>query len=159
MIKQLSLPVIFLVLFTVISLTSCDDNRVYDTSYTVPSMKWHMDSIYRFEIPITDTVNPHNVLLQIRNSGDYKYRNLYLYVKIEFPNRKSLTDTVNCMLADVTGKWLGSGWGSLWSSSVLYKRRIRFPMSGNYRISVQHAMRDTVLKAINNIGIRVEKSE
>ncbi len=146
-------------LFSGLIITSCDKNRVYDQYCTIPDMAWHMDSTYRFDVIIMDSINPHNILLNIRHGGNYPYRNLILFVNIHFPNEKQLVDTVNCILADQTGKWYGKGWGSLYSNTIMYKRRIRFPVNGNYTIAVQHAMRDPVLSAINNIGIRIEKSE
>ena len=47
--------------------------------------------------------------------------------------------------------------GSIWSSTIPYKANIRFPEKGNYCIKMNHAMRDEELKAITDIGVRIEK--
>ena len=138
--------------------TACDNNRVYDNNIPLENEHWNMDSSYRFDFIIDDTLVSYNMYINIRNFGSYKYQNLLLYIDFELPNNKTIVDTVNCILADSKGKWLGKGWGSLWSSQIPYKSHIRFPSKGDYSITFTHAMRDEKLKAISDIGIRIEKS-
>jgi len=138
---------------------SCDSNFVYEDNTPLGLEQWSMDSSYNFNFPINDTVSLHNMYINIRNSGSYKYQNLLLYIDFKLPNNQTIIDTVNCILSDSKGKWLGSGWGSLWSSQIPYKMHVRFPSQGAYSIQITHAMRDEKLKAISDIGIRIEKSK
>ena len=98
-------------------------------------------------------------MINIRNTGNYRYQNLLIYVDFEMPNNHTIIDTLNCILADKKGKWYGKGWGSIWSSTIPYKANIRFPEKGNYCIKMNHAMRDEELKAITDIGVRIEKRD
>jgi gliding motility-associated lipoprotein GldH len=149
---------LFLFLAVAMVFTSCDPNRVYETNRTVDGEKWHKDSALTFPFTIEDTLSSHNLLINIRNSGSYRYRNLLLYIDLQLPGEQTIVDTLNCILADEKGKWYGKGWGSIWSSTIPYKSRIRFPNKGEYRLTLIHAMRDENLRAISDIGVRIEKA-
>lgn len=148
------IPIIFLFF-----LSSCSSNAVYDETYTLIDEKWEADSLYKFNFEITDPDVSYNILFNIRNRGDYSYQNLLMYVYFVLPENQTIHDTVNCLLADNKGKWTGIGWGSMWERTVIYKNNIRFPAAGQYSITIEHAMREKQLKAITNIGLRVEKIE
>ncbi len=154
--RNISIFLFFAVAWTFVS---CDSNRIYETNKTIEGEKWHMDSSITFPFAIDDTLSSHNLLINIRNSGSYRYRNLLLYIDFQLPNDQIIVDTLNCILADEKGKWFGKGWGSIWSSAIPYKSRIRFPHKGEYRLKLAHAMRDENLKAITDIGIRIEKAQ
>lgn len=110
-----------------------------------------------FEVPVTDTRINHNMFVNVRNDIDYKYSNLWLFVKITQPGDTTVTDTFEITLADPAGKWLGKGFGGIKTSENLYKKSVFFPEKGTYKIAVQHGMRDIVLEGITDVGIRVEK--
>ena len=60
---------------------------------------------------------------------------------------------------DPTGKFLGKGFGSVWSNKIRYRTNIRFPFSGNYKFTIEQAMRDEQLEHILSAGIRIEKAK
>jgi gliding motility-associated lipoprotein GldH len=96
--------------------------------------------------------------VDIRNKGNYPYSNLWLFLSIRSPDGKQVTDTVEFTLAEASGRWKGSGLGGLYDNQILYKKSVYFPHKGYYRFSLKQGMRDNVLKGINDIGIRVEKT-
>jgi len=155
---------IILVLSFAIAVSACSDsNRVFEENVDIPNEKWAVSEKAILETAINDTVNPHNFLINVRNTERYPYRNLYVFVKTVFPNGKSSNDTVGIILADATGRWLGNGSGYLKSSShpsnsIMYKYNKRFPISGEYRFEIEHAMRTDTLIGIKNIGLRIEKT-
>lgn len=144
-------------IFTII-LFSCDSSRVFEEYVTVKGEHWDRDQIAVFEVPIYDTIHPMNLYINIRNTGNYPYSNLYLFVKITAPNQSLAIDTVECILADKKGKWLGKGIGDLFEIKHLYKKGVKFAQKGNYLFSIEQAMRDEKLCCINDIGVRIEKA-
>jgi gliding motility-associated lipoprotein GldH len=68
-------------------------------------------------------------------------------------------DTVECQLADETGKWLGEGSGDIWDNQILFKKRTRFPLPGKYTFSYQHAMWLENMPCVMEIGMRIEKAK
>ena len=112
-----------------------------------------------FHVDIVDTISSHNIYLNVRNTSQYAYQNLFVFLQTTSPTGLSLRDTLECYLADDRGKWLGSGWGDIYYNRFIYKRNIRFPVSGNYTFKVIQGMRSNQLKYITDVGIRIEKSE
>lgn len=155
---------LFLFVILLAGMASCvDESRVFEENVEIPNEQWTIEERAILETEISDTVSSHNFLINVRNTERYPYRNLYVFVKTVFPNGKSSRDTVGIVLADATGKWLGSGNGYLVSSShlsntIMYRYNKRFPLSGKYRFEIEHAMRTDTLVGIKNIGLRIEKT-
>jgi gliding motility-associated lipoprotein GldH len=142
-----------------IVLISCDPRRVFDENTSFKDNIWDRTNKITFQVPITDTVSAHNVYINIRNSEGYPYSNLYLFIHSTFPNGKKYTDTLECMLADATGKWLGSGAGDIYDNQILYKRNVRFRQSGTYTFELEQAMRLDKLPLIMDAGMRIERAK
>ena len=148
-----SLWAIFISLIAV----ACTSNDVYFQYQSVASQGWNKDSLYRFDIPIVDTTATYNVYVNIRNRGEYPYQNLWVFLAKTTPDSIESKDSIECYLADKRGKWLGSGLGSILEMPVLYQQNVRFSKAGIYHYKIRQGMRDSLLKGINDIGMRVEK--
>ncbi|MDP4266514.1 MAG: gliding motility lipoprotein GldH [Bacteroidota bacterium] len=136
---------------------SCDSNRVFDENKTIKSGVWNYKDKIVLKADIKDTTSFNNVYVNVRNSGSYGFSNLYLFITTIFPDGKMARDTVECILADPTGKWLGKGLGDLKDNRILFKRGVRFPMSGKYTFELEQAMRIDDLTSIKDVGMRIEK--
>lgn len=136
----------------------CDSNRVFEEYTAIPDQIWSASNIVKYEVDIQDTISPHNFYVNVRNTGAYKFSNLYVFLSIEFPDGKTSVDTVECPLADKTGKWLGSGTGQMKDNQFLVKYNMRFPLSGTYKFGIEQAMREEDLKEISDVGLRLEKT-
>jgi gliding motility-associated lipoprotein GldH len=142
-----------------LAVAACTSDAVYDYSYTMPDEQWNRDSILIFNVEVTDTVTPNNILFCNRITGQYLYSNMYLFITIVAPDRTRQTDTLECILADKRGKWLGRGFGSVWSNTVTYKHNVVFPRSGVYTFYVEQAMRIENLPHVLDAGLRIEQSK
>jgi gliding motility-associated lipoprotein GldH len=142
----------FLLLFS-----SCDPKRVYDKSKKIANAEWKIGEQLKFDVQIDDTLSYHNFYINVRNSGDYSYSNLYFFINTVFPDHKISRDTVQCILADENGTWLGKGLGDLKDNQILFKKGVRFPKAGLYSFELEQGMYDTTLVGISDIGIRIEK--
>jgi gliding motility-associated lipoprotein GldH len=140
-------------------LASCDENRVFEENTTINDHMWDTAQVVRFDVNIQDSVTPHNFYVNVRNGDAYRYSNLYMFINTTFPNGKSSHDTLECILSDQQGRWLGEGIGDLWSHQILFKRNVRFPVKGTYRFEFRQAMREDRLPMITDIGMRIEKQE
>jgi gliding motility-associated lipoprotein GldH len=139
-------------------LVSCDTRRVYDTYKKLPNSEWNADSLQFFSFNISNTSQNHNLYFNIRNDRSYGFSNLWLFVKIIPPEGEIITDTIQVLLANPSGKWLGKGFTGIYTSQIPYRTHVYFPVEGNYTIQIQHGMRQTELKGITDIGFRVEKA-
>lgn len=137
-------------------LTACDPNRAFEENKEVPGHIWKMEDVIQFKVPVQDTISSHSIFINLRNYSEYPYSNIYLFVHVTSPAGDALTDTVNFILADQKGKWLGRGLGDMYFSRLLYKQNIRFPYPGIYIFDITQGMR-TNLKGIRDVGLRVER--
>lgn len=136
---------------------SCDSNRVYEQYENIPDFEWNQENILRFEVEITDTIHAHNIFVNLRNSGDYAYSNLWLFVKTISPDNEVDEKKIEIQLADETGDWYGSGFGDIFDLQVPFKQKVVFPKSGKYVFEIVQGMYDLKLQGIVNVGIRIEK--
>jgi gliding motility-associated lipoprotein GldH len=153
-IKEHKILCFFILLFVA---TACDNSRYFEENQQIPGSIWSRNNIVSFKVPVTDTRSVNNVYINIRHNGLYEKSNMYLFINIIAPNGNKLRDTVNCILANDKGKWLGSGLGDIYSNQLLYKKDITFPTQGNYTFEIEQAMRMDNLKNVEDIGIRIEK--
>jgi len=145
---------------------SCDSNRVYDEYKSIPD-QWHKDSVVSFKVTPPDTINNYNLFVNLRNTSDYKYSNLYLVVELNYPNGKTLKDTLEYRMAAPDGTFLGSGFTDVKENKLWYKgydKSFVFNEAGDYQIKVQHAMRKNGevngvlnLEGITDVGFRIEQ--
>jgi len=141
----------------ILLLLSCDPNRVYEKNIAINDGIWNKDSIVKFDMDIVDTLQPYNFYINIRNSTDYRFSNLYLFIDTFFPDKTHARDTLEFILADTDGKWFGKGFGKIKESTVLLRRGVYFPMSGHYRFTMEQAMRTDNLEGVEDVGMRIEK--
>lgn len=138
--------------------SSCDSKRYFEEYTEIPSQSWNRNNILKYNVNISDTKMPLNIFLNIRNSGKYNYSNIYVFLKTQSPDSIVRIDTIQCVIADDNGRWLGKGIGDLWDNQILLRRNVVFPDTGNYIFEIEQAMRDEVLEHISDVGIRIEKA-
>ena len=151
--KKLSVYILGLISLFVVS---CGSDVLYDNSKMIED-KWNKNNYKTFELNVEDTLNPYNFYINIRNSVDYRYANVYFFMETVFPNNQVSVDTIECILADKKGKWIGKGYGKYRDNQILLRRRGAFPMKGKYKFILKHGMRTDNLEGINAVGIRIEK--
>ncbi len=149
-------------LFLFIVLSSCDDTRVFDEYKTVSS-SWEKDEKVTFDLPVLDSLQTYDLFINLRNTNDYRYNNIFLISEMEFPNGKIVTDTLEYDMAASNGEWLGTGFSDVKESKLWYKENVNFNENGIYKITLQHAMRKngetfgiSSLEGITDIGFRIE---
>lgn len=146
---------LFFLLIPII-LCNCTDKDSYSNYHSFKKSEWNKSDVGHFEVPVSDTINPYDIYLELRNNREYEYRNLWMFVSIETPSGNIRQDTVNCLLADNIGNWYGKGF-SLYHVEIPYEKSITFPRKGNYIFKIQQGMREDILKGISDIGIRITK--
>ena len=143
----------------ILLLTSCDQNVVFEDNVKLPDNRWEIKNIVTLSTEIKDTINPHNIYINVRNAGGYQFSNLFVFLTTQTPAGTAARDTVELTLADASGKWLGEGLGDIWDNRLLFKSNFKFPQTGNYTFMLEQAMRVDPLPQIMDVGIRIEKAQ
>lgn len=147
-------------------LFACNNNVVFSEYKSIPEDEgWAVKNKISFEADIQDTESRHDVYINVRNADAYPFRNLYMFLETKYPDGNMKTDTIECLLADEKGNWLGDGSGDLWDNSILFKKNTKFPVKGKYTFTFEQAMRYGDQEAIDplpmilDVGITIEKSK
>lgn len=140
-------------------LLSCGHNAYFEENLEISENGWSRDSLAKFRFSVEDTTTMYDVYVHVRNTGDYPYSNMYLFINWFGPDSVFMRDTFECKLADPTGRWYGKGSAGLYMHEIPLHEGIFFPRAGQYEIQYEQAMRDEVLHEITDIGLRLEKHE
>lgn len=141
-------------------LVSCDNNKIYEKYQKIPNGVWKQSEPVAFDIDITDTLQTSDMIVQVRTTESYPYRNLYMFMNTTFPDGGTAADTLMFLLFDEKGKPLGDCTGKYCNARFWIDHNIRFPATGRYRFEFTQAMRteNGELPEIMNLGLRLEKS-
>lgn len=139
--------------------SSCDNKRVFESYQQIKDDNWYVNQKPSFYLDVQDTLTEHTIYFNIRHTGLYKYSNLFVLFTIQGPKAKPETQRLEFKLAEVDGKWLGSGLGDIYSNQIKIMEKVKFPRKGVYSFSVEQNMRDNPLTGVEDIGVRVEKAE
>ena len=119
---------------------------------------WDAQEEIRFEVPVQSIQQLYNVFLEVRNTNEYNFRNIWLVVDVLNTDGSLQTDTIQADLADRHGKWYGSGI-SLYETEIPVQTDIQYPDSGIYVYTIKQGMSENPLRGIADVGLRVVKRE
>jgi gliding motility-associated lipoprotein GldH len=137
-------------------LFSCSSNT-YEDYYSFNHKGWNSDTIIKFKYNIKNIKDSYALSLKIRHTVDYEFQNLYLFLEgLE-------KDTIEIVLANKSGKWLGSGISDVREFEYVVSKKRSFSKQGEYKLRVEQAMRYGDLNKIENlehildVGLEVSK--
>ena len=144
---------------------SCDTEMVKSEFRATDGGAWNKDNSIEFSFSEMDTVQRHNMFINVRNDATFAYSNLFLIAELEFPTGETVKDTLQYEMALPDGTWLGKGYGSIKENKLWYKENIVFPTSGVYNLRISQAMRKNGsvngvvnLEGITDVGFEIERS-
>lgn len=137
--------------------TACDSTVLYDETARVDEKGWHYNDALTFNFSADDTTTTYTCYLDIRNRNDYPYSNIYLNIVTIYPDGAVAADTnLQFVLAQPDGQWLGRYNGRYVDGRYPFCR-FRFPQQGSYQFVIRHAMRDTILPGILDVGMHISR--
>jgi gliding motility-associated lipoprotein GldH len=144
---------------------SCDNSSVFDEYKNVGS-SWKDKDVVSFEFDAPDTTSQYDLIVNIRNNNDYEFNNLFLIVALENSNGDLKVDTLEHMMANPDGSFLGNGFSDVKENKLLYKANHQFDTLGKHKIKIEQAVRkrnmisgEESLKGITDVGFRIEKKQ
>lgn len=143
---------IFLLGMVVAAFSACNSDIVYSHFSPISSNKWHIDSVAHFDFTVEDAAPDYRVLVYVRHTERYPYQNMWLFV-----DDGLYRDTLEFYLADDRGQWLGDRKHGFIEMPVLLEENKHFADTGVYHYSIQHAMRDTLLRGVTDVGLEIRR--
>lgn len=141
-------------------LMSCNSNVLYDKSDNIDKDVWNKDDIKSFTVKVKDIdrTDSYRFALNICNTTDYKYNNIYFFVTTIYPDGSmTIRDTVECELVNLDGSWKGKGKMNLKDNRFWFAKNVQFPQKGEYIFRLEQATRDTNLVGVKSVGLHIEK--
>lgn len=142
-------------LLTSVLVGACTENVAFQATQSMPKGIWQKDNVVNFNFEWTDTVSYYDVVIDIRNQNNYPFQNFWLFANLYNPNGEVYRDTLECVLADNSGRWIGEGMGSVHHLPVSFLQNVQFQKNGHYRLELIQGMRTDSLKGISDIGMRI----
>jgi gliding motility-associated lipoprotein GldH len=145
------------ILLVAILFSACNNNVVYDENKEVDQQAWKtIDKLY-YEVDITDTIKDYKLAINIRNTIEYPYSNIFFYMNTILPNGKvTKCDTIECYLAYPDGTWKGKGSSKIRDNRFWIAKNIKFEQKGKYTFELRQATVDSTLKGICDVGLHLE---
>lgn len=145
---------------------ACTSDIIYSEYQSLGDNEWKQDNELAFKLEMQDTIAVHNLFINLRNTKDYEYSNLFLITKMTFPDQTQILDTLEYEMTDAEGRFLGSGFSDIKENKLFYKEKVCFQQSGSYIFQVKQAMRKhnevtglESLKGVKDVGLSVVKIE
>lgn len=155
--KKIITTSIIAIIFIIIA-TSCSKKTTYEKYVDFEDGIWASEQVADFEFSVEDTTSLNNVYINLRHSDKFKYCNLWIFVRSWAPNGSNEIDTLEYILADDRGLWLGNGVGDVKDVKLAWKKNVRFAIPGKYHVELTQGMRSDSLSGISNIGLSIERS-
>ena len=149
-----------LLFFLVVGFVSCQNENKKEVYHSFNNNTWNTDSTVSFKLDNVDTTSSHDLYLMVRHTTNFKFQNLFL-----FTNFENQQDTLELLLSEKSGRWLGKGFGEIKELKIRIKENINFKENQDQIFSVEQAMRYEDLEKIINlteivaVGIGLYKSE
>lgn len=167
--KSLKHRIFFVSCLIFFCLISCSKQDTYYYIHEIKDAKWSQNDTLRVTIDTTmlrsDSVLfeadvPYTLSIEVTNNASYPYRNIWFFIQSNLESDSIYkSESKEYQLADIEGKWLGAGFGSLHQSSLPVADNIYFNEKRNYYIKIEHGMRDEPLIGIEKVGLKLSKKE
>lgn len=147
------LPFVLCLLLGCLAFTSCNTDTVYSQFVPIPSGEWQVDSVASFDYTIADNSVDYQMVVYVRHTERYPYQNMWLFI-----GDGRHQDTIEFYLADDRGQWLGNKHHGFIEMPVLYETAKHFPDTGKHTLTIQHGMRDSLLRGVMDIGLEIQRN-
>ncbi len=144
-------------MFVLMSISSCDFDKIYDDYVDLENQVWHVDSLPHFQFEVEDASKSYQIEYKVRYALGYPYQNLYVTYYLEDDDDNLISsDLQEIILFDSkTGEPKGSGLGDIFDHQVEGLPSVKFPKAGQYHFRLKQFMRQEELPFIISIGIAV----
>lgn len=152
--------ILFCLLFCLFSPSCGEQNIVYSNFHELKNAEWDQNDTICLEIDSSffEIDTPYVLSVEVTNNVNYPYKNLWIFTQDNIDNDSVFTSlSKEVSLANDFGKWLGSGFGTLYQSSFIINENTIFKEKCHYTIKIEHGMKDKTLKGIEKVGITLSK--
>lgn len=143
----------------ILSLASCREQSLIDENKAIHERRWFREQEPIFTVKVDSPTTAYDLFLNIRNSVNFQFSDLFLEVEQRNPDSTRINYVVKIKMTNGEGLWIGKGSGNLYSQQVRFLSDYHFPDSGMYTFKVKQNMRANPVEGIHDVGIRIAASD
>ncbi len=141
---------------SVLFFLGCQSDEIPVGANSFSENKWDQKVKPSFELELSDTVSVFDFFITLRNTTDYKYSNLFIYVEEIPPFGPSYRTRHEIPIANPDGSWIGDKTGTIIENKYLVKRG-KVPFIGKYKYIIEQAITDQEVTEVLDISFQVKK--
>ncbi|HIP32804.1 MAG TPA: gliding motility lipoprotein GldH [Crocinitomicaceae bacterium] len=139
-------------------LSSCGEIPHFEKVYSFKNREWNLDVKPSYKVNIEDVNSEYNFTLSLRVTTDYKYSNIWVFMKTESPDGTTAREPFEIKLTDDKGVWVGNKTGSIVETSLYFKKR-KLPLRGEYTFTLEQGITESLVDEVLDLGFKVEKGK
>ncbi len=148
----------FLFILVVTVLFSCSEAPFYEKVYSFENQEWKQDHKLKYVVDIQDIDKVYDFTLSIRTTTDYKYNNLWLFMKTEAPDGSTGREPFEVRISNEDGSWIGTKTGTVVETPLSFKQR-KLPLKGKYTFTIEQGITESIVDEILDVVFRVDYSK
>jgi len=128
------------------------NDNYFSAFRTLPGAQWRYSEpvIFAVDTLHDSTAVQGDMVLTLRHTHGYEYRNLWIEIMPDLDNTLATPDTLNIILADIAGHWQGRGSGpSLQVSDTIRGVSLR----QGQKVRLRQIMRRDTIDGVEQVGI------
>ena len=136
-------------------LSACGKTPLYEKVYSFEKNMWEQNVRPEFEVNIENTDKLYDFTLFLRTTTDYKYNNLWVFLKTESPNGTFAREPFELIISNPDGSWAGNKTGTVVETAINFKSR-KLPTKGKYKFVIEQGITESKIDEVLDVGFRVE---
>lgn len=136
-------------------LFGCSETPFYEKVYSFKNREWKQDEKMKFVVDIQDINKEYDFTLTLRTTTDYKYSNLWMFMKTIAPDGSTGREPIQLFITNPDGSWVGTKSGSTVETSLYFKKR-KMPLKGKYTFVIEQGITDSKVTEVLDLIFRVD---
>ena len=144
--------------FGVLVLSACGEAPFYEKAYSFENREWKQDVKLKYEVDFQNIEKEYDFTLSLRTSTDYKYNNIWVFMKTETPDGTTAREPFELKITNPDGSWIGEKSGSIVTTSLYFKRR-KMPVKGKYTFTLEQGITDSKIDEGHDLTLFIEEAK
>ena len=136
---------------------SCSEAPFYEKVYSFKNKEWKQDQKMKYVVDIQDTEKVYDFTVTLRTTTDYKYNNLWVFMKTIAPDGSSGRRPYQLMVTNPDGSWIGTKSGTIVETTLSFRQR-KMPIKGKYTFVLEQAITESKIDEVLDLVFRVQES-
>lgn len=137
-------------------LVSCGEAPFFEKAYSFEDREWSQDVKPEYTVDFKDINKEYDFILSLRTSTDYKYSNLWVFMKTETPDGTVAREPFEIKITNPDGSWIGEKSGSVVTTKLYFRRR-KMPVAGTYKFTLEQGITESRIDEVHDLTFQVDE--